>query len=261
MTGILSHGTISCMNEFSEEKTEEKEVITNNNFAPVRALTKSKVKYCRHIIVLLVVIVIFIALEFTGTTNFIDNSGTVAMVNGEKITQSELDIRLNQIVSAQFLSLDDPAFRAQLEKQTLDEIINTRLLIRAATKAGYTASDEEVQTEYDATIKQFKGEGSLIIELERSAIGQKEFLDSIRDQIIIRKYVDENSSPASLIVTEEEIKAWYARATSGLEGGPTFEDLRSNIESQLLLEKEARRITATISRLREEADIVITPKL
>lgn len=240
----------------------EQETNTGTETAPEEkapSAAVSSLKDTKKILLALVVVVLLIggALAVSGKLSFLEGAKTLAVVNGEKIKQAEFDVRLNQILSspqAQALNLDDPSVRDQVEQSVLDEIINTRLLLNAAINAGYTASDEDVQNEYDQIVDRLGSADILAGELEKGGIDDAKFRQNIHDQLIIQQYIDSQVDPASLEVTDDDVNAFYDQIKDQ-DGVPPLEDIRSQIEDQLTSEKQQTAVGDIITSLRDGADI------
>lgn len=210
--------------------------------------------------ILVVMVLIFGALEFSGTTSILSGSKVLATVNGEKIRQSEFDTRLNQILSspqAGAINIDDPGIRALAEEQVLNEMINTRLLLQVAVDSGFTTTDEAIQAEYDLIVNGLGGAEILAEELQKANLTEKTFRESLAEQLVIEQYIDDNIDPYSLIVSSEEIDAFYEQI-SGQEGVPPLSEIKDQIERQLLSDKQQTAVLDLVESLRSAADIEIT---
>ncbi len=239
-----------------EKKVEETTEETSTEESPKSVQTEGGSKKS----ILAIVIVAFLiigALEISGTINLFGGGKAVARINGEKITQAEFDERLSQILAspqAQSLQLDDPSFRAQIEEQVLTEMINTRLLLQTALDAGHTATEEEVDGEYNLIVERLGSEEVLAEELARGGLTASEFRSNVRDQIIIQKLLEENIGLEQLAPTDEEVDAFY-ESISDQEGIPPLEDIRSQIEGQLAAQREQELVGGYIAELRTNANI------
>lgn len=212
------------------------------------------------IAIVIIVLAIFGALEITGKTHFLSSSKAVAYVNGEKITQSDFDLRVNQILSspqAQGLNLDDPSIRDSIEQQILTEIINTRLLLQNAKDAGIEIGDGEVDAEYRLMIERLGSEEVLLQEVKKGGLTEDEFRKNIADQLMIQAYLDDNVDTSSTTATEEEVQAFYDENVAGSDGAPALADIRTQIEDQIVSVKQQQLIGDFIALLRKDADIKI----
>ena len=75
------------------------------------------------------------------------NTASVAVVNGEVITEAELAVastQLEQAAAQQGADPTDPATQANIRSQALDLVIGTTLLTQTAETEGVVVTDEEV---------------------------------------------------------------------------------------------------------------------
>ncbi len=252
-----------------EERTEDASVVEEQSTDSAEETTTASSVDNKKLLVALVVVVVLIvgALELSGTTSMF-GSKAVAVVNGEKISQADFDARVNQIFAsdqAQFFNLEDPALRASIEEQILNEIINTRLLIQRANEAGFNATDAEVETEYQLILDRLGSELNteeektelLAEELARNSLTNAEFRDNIRDQLIIEQFLTSQIDETLLVATEEEIRLFHEQLDASQQGVPALVEIRAEIESQIISQKRQQAVGDIILSLRDEADIVV----
>lgn len=252
--------------EEEKQKTEEKVKEVSEKEESVSTPSNGDTKKTLISIVIGLVLVI-VALELSGTTSLFGSSA-VATVNGEKITQEQFDTRVAQIFStdqAQLIDLEDPALRKSIEDQILDEIVNTRLLLQKAGEEGFVATDAEVETEYQLILERLgselntslEKEDLLRTELVKNGLTETSFRENIADQLIIEQYFSSVIDDASLTPAEEEIDKYYLQLTESQEGVPPLDEIRTEIETQIISQKRQLAIGGVIEELRTEADITI----
>lgn len=210
--------------------------------------------------VVIVVIAVVVALDFTGTISLFNLQSAAVVVNGEKIKQSEVDKRIEQVLSspqAQTVDTTDPTLLAQVREQVLNELINTAILLQAAEEAGIVSDPEAVEAEYQLAVTQNGGEEALAEQLSAGGISIAEFRENLRDQFIIREFITANTTIFSASVTEEEVSEFYEQISAGQEGTPPLSEIRSQIEAQLVGDKQQVELDAFIATLREAAEIEI----
>ena len=222
----------------------------------------SRKNYNRNIAisVVIVVIALIIVLDFNGTISLFNLQPAAVVVNGEKIKQSEVDKRIKQVLSspqAQTVDTTDPTLLAQVRQQVLNELINTAILLQAAEEAGIVSDPEAVEAEYQLAVTQNGGEEALKEQLIASGISIAEFRENLRDQLIIREFITVNTTIFSQSVTEEEVAEFYEQISAGQEGIPPLSEIRSQIETQLIGDKQQVELDAFITTLREAALIEI----
>lgn len=90
--------------------------------------------------------------------------GAAAVVGGQKITVSTLEGKVNELRAAQAASPQGDqmvAASGKLPTQTLNMLVQSAVIERAAAKAGVTVSDDEVQQQHAAALQQFGSEQAL----------------------------------------------------------------------------------------------------
>ncbi len=139
--------------------------------------------------------------------------GIVAVVNDSIILQSELDVALNQAklqAQATHVSLPD---HSQLQAQLLKQLIYQKLQLQMASKAGLSATDDEVTQAISRIAKQKKMTlPQLKEQLSQQGLSYQNFRDQIRDQMVISK-LQRQAVGQDLQVSSEDI----AKARQALE--------------------------------------------
>jgi hypothetical protein len=137
---------------------------------------------------LLLLLPVLILAGGLGYYKFALPQGVAAVVNGENITLAELDATMRGYESGQTLSDES---RAQMRYAVLSQLISERIAAQEARKAGFTASDDEV----DAAVERMRAasrmdEQSFAAQV-RLRYGDRDALRrSLRRQLTIGKYVD-----------------------------------------------------------------------
>ena len=225
-------------------------------------ISASRRSYNKNIVVSMVIVVIavFVVLNFTGAIDLFSSQSAVAVVNGEKIKRSDIDDRINQILTssqAQGVDTTDPTLLAQVREQVLNELINTALLLQAAKEAGMVSDSEAVEVEYQLAVTQAGGEKELREQLSVSGISTVEFRENLEKQLIIREFLTANTAIFSVSVTEEEVAEFYEQMSAGQEGVPLLSEVREQVESQLIGNKQQAELDIFITKLRDAAKIEI----
>ncbi|MGM9927449.1 MAG: peptidylprolyl isomerase [Bacillus sp. (in: firmicutes)] len=132
----------------------------------------------------LVAIIVISAL--IGST--FSKSDVVASVDGEKITKDEL----YDIMAASYGA------------NTLESLINEKVINLEAEKEGVTVSDDEIQEELDAFIESYGGEDTFNSALEYSGMT----LDEFKEQIANYQKIEKLLAP-QIEITEEEMEEYF----------------------------------------------------
>jgi FKBP-type peptidyl-prolyl cis-trans isomerase (trigger factor) len=188
-----------------------------------------------------------------------DNSGVAARVNGEDITRVELGKYEEQVAVSQGLDIaslgeDD---RASLQEQALDTLISRLLVKQAAAKAGITVADADVDGELEGIKGQFESNAAYQEALSQEGLTESSLRSRIAADMVIQSYIEQTLDLDSITATEEEIEAEYELAASQNEGFPELSEVRDQIESSILQEKQQQMITAHIQGLHAEAEVEV----
>lgn len=183
------------------------------------------------------------------------NGSAVAMVNGEAITQGELDER----VEAQLITFGEQAAsvdRSAVEEQVLDSMVVELLLIQKAKESGVAVTDEEVEAQYTQSEAQFaEGEQTFAEALAESGLTAESFRERIRNQLLIERLVEGEVDLESVSVTAEEIQSFYDQAAAAGGDVPPLSEVRDQVEAQLVSQQQQILVQSYIEELRAESDI------
>ena len=166
-------------------------------------------------IILTAIVVVFV---FWGVGSFKSRKDTqVANVNGEVITIEEYQKAYNNIVEnyrRQYGSRVNEQMLKQLQlgRQTVDQLINQKLLLQASEKLGIQVTDQEL-SEQIMTNPAFQNGGVFDkrrydVLLRQNRLSPEEFEHSMRQQMIVEKLQKFIGSRAK--VSEDEVWNWYA---------------------------------------------------
>ncbi|WP_070119304.1 SurA N-terminal domain-containing protein [Bacillus marinisedimentorum] len=194
-----------------------------------------------------------------GETAKRDKDATVAVVNGEKIKQEELDGRVEQVALAyeqQGIELDkkeNSDMFKQVEKQALNQLVDSTLLIQAANEAGIEADEKKVNQSME-DIKANLGD-NYEKTLEKYDMTEKELKKQVADEMKIQKYISENTEEVT--VTDEEAKKVYDEQASQQEDLPPFEEVKDSLKTQLVQQKQDEQTTKLVDKLRKKGEVDI----
>ncbi|MFT7644877.1 MAG: hypothetical protein ACI9BF_000540 [Candidatus Paceibacteria bacterium] len=184
----------------------------------------------------------------------------VAVVNGEKITNSELGVSIQQFsqaAAAQGVDLTNPDSQVEIRNQALDVLVNTKLLKQAAIKRGITVTDEQTDERLGTIISDIGGEEVLAERLEILGIDPEQLHRDVKDELIIKGLLDTVFLGAEIVVTDEEVAALYEDAGGVDAGLPALEEVREQIEAQIVASKEQATIDDYLTELKSVADIEV----
>lgn len=206
------------------------------------------------------VIIIGAALEVTGTTSFFGGMKAAAYVNGEKISQKDVDARFEQILKSpqgQGVDQSNEEFVSGLRSQLLENMINTRLLIQAAKEADIVVTADMIDSEYKTLSTQYGGEEQLLAAASGEGFSESGLRADIEEQLMIRQYLDTRIDRDGFSATDEEIRTFYNENVRDVEGAPALSEIRAQIEAELISRKQQLEIGNVITELRSAAEITI----
>lgn len=186
--------------------------------------------------------------------------GPVAIVNGEEISRADYDRRFTQQAQSQEQQGGDTEsaeVQEQIKNRVIDNLIAEELVLQAAEEAGFSVSQEEIENQISQTRSQFPGDEEFASALEEQGFTEETFRDFIADQLTIQNFLSSEVDLESVSVTDEEVQTVYDQSFSGSDDAPALEDIRDQIETQILSQKQRQGIDEFIQSLHAEAEIEI----
>lgn len=188
-------------------------------------------------------------------------SEVAAVVNGHEIDRTTLERSIEQVsgsYAAQGIDTTSTEASAAIREQALTALINRQLMIGAATSAGLSASEEEIQAEYQVALDNVGGLDNLTTALSEIGMTEADLRADIANDVIINKYLDEKLGLNTLTISDADVQTAYdAAVESNTEEVPPLGDVAELIRNQLLVEKQQELINTELERLRGEASIEI----
>ena len=197
---------------------------------------------------------------FTGVDKILATYKAVAKVNGEKISQRDLDISMSQIkagAEAQGTDVTDPKVVEQIQKQSLDMLVNTELLKQDAATRGITISEEDITARIETLKKDVGGEDVLKDRMKQFGVDEKTLRRDVKNELTIQALLDKEFEAKGIKITDEEIKAFYEQAGGEKAGLPKLAEVKDKIEQQLKGTKQQEVVTTLIDELRKKATIEV----
>lgn len=185
-----------------------------------------------------------------------------AYVNGEAITQEQLDNTTSNLtaqLAAQGFDTSSADAQEQIAQDALNRLINTRMLIQAASDNGYEASEEQIETQVAAITEQIGGEEALSNYLTDVEMSESEMREDIAEQISVDNYLNGETGIASIEITDEEAQEYYNQLSSQYAGEdiPALEEVQDQLKQDLLAQKQELLLGEVIADLRANAVIKI----
>lgn len=185
----------------------------------------------------------------------VQTDDSVAIVNGFKIARTEFNesvTLIKQSAAAQGINLTEPNIETEITNQAIESLINDRLLMEDARKTGISSDEALIKAERDVIVTSLGGEE--LLKTRMAEVGLTE--EKLRDSIIIKKYIESKTDIEIVSATDEEIQAFYDTLPPS-EDLPSLDELRPQIEQQIISEKQQAIVTKLISDLRTAAQIEV----
>lgn len=137
-------------------------------------------------------------------------------------------------------------------KQTLDEIVNERLLNSELKKNHITVSDKEVNDETAKIIKEYGGEEAFKAALTQYGLTEAKAKDSIKQSLSLKKIIEK---VYKIEVTEDKIKKYF-EDNKTLFSGKKFEEVSADIKETLYQQEVYSKTQEWFAGIRKAAKIV-----
>lgn len=140
-------------------------------------------------------------------------SKTVAVVNGEKITQEQLDKEMAnkkkalEQQGASFNSEQGKQMLKSLEQQTVEELIQQTLLMQAVKKEDLMPTKSEINKQIDDLKKKFGGEDKFNQLLKQYNYTMDDITDKVKTDLAYSKLFDKVTK--GIKVTEQDAEKYY----------------------------------------------------
>jgi hypothetical protein len=214
-------------------------------------------RYQTAIAAVVAVLILLGAGYYVYTKNYQDG-GTVATVNGKVIYKKEFDdsvALMEQSATAQGIDLSQETIRKEIRDQALTVLINNALLITAAEDAGFKASNEDIEAKYAELVTEVGGEEELTQRMTEIGLTPEKLRSNIKERILADQYIESETDISSLTVSDEEVNQFMASLNTGETELPPIEEIRPQIEAQILSQKQQQIVADLIAKLRTEATI------
>ncbi|UFU01902.1 SurA N-terminal domain-containing protein [Ruania suaedae] len=189
----------------------------------------------------------------------------VAEVNGEEIDRDEFfssyEGQLQQAAMSQ-QQTGQQVDQAQIQQQTLDQLVNNVLLTQAADEAGIEATEDDVTATLEEVAAQ-NGLGSaqeVIDALVEQGLSEEDIRQDAADQYAVNAFVETEAEVSE--PSEDELRAQYDTLVEQAEAQgagedeiPPFEEARDQIAQQAVSEQQNAAIGEIVTELRESGDV------
>ena len=205
-----------------------------------------------------IIVVAIIAVGYFALKQGVVSGGAVAVINGQKIMRSVYDGRYAQLaasIALQGQSATTTEMQAVIKKQTLDNLVTETLLLQAAEKESIKINSEEVEAAFFQNKSQFPDEEAFVKALTDQGFTDNTFKEFLTKDNIIRQYLMAHIDVSLVTSTEKEIKALYEQAVESNPTIPPLDQVRVQVENQIIQQKQQQLISNFIQQLRASSTV------
>ncbi len=200
-------------------------------------------------------------LALGGCSGSADDPSVVAAVDGNEITGQELDLQLNQYrqqYASQGVDLDaEPELLAEIQSAVLEEMVDQILLLDYAADEGVTASQEDIDAEYEVLVQQVGGEESLESLLNAQNMSRDMLMELIADEVVLNGLQDHVRAERGMEVTDSQVEDAYDQYSEMIEDMPPLEQVRPYLRAELEHQQFMEVVPGLLETLRENAEIEV----
>ena len=139
-------------------------------------------------------------------------------------------------------------------KTAMDELVTEIILMKAADENGIVVSEQEIENERSINVSGYGSERAFKDMALAAGISTDDQLKRfLKFKILVKKL---QAKLFQEVVFEEEISKYYEDNKQYLSGRK-FEDIKDDIEAQILSEKVSQKFSEWLSRYREQTGISI----
>jgi peptidyl-prolyl cis-trans isomerase SurA len=189
----------------------------------------------------------------------------VAKVGNEIILNSDLQKQMAQMKNAGMLTPNET------EKDVLNEMVESRLVIQKAKDLGYHADEDRVKMQVDKQIKdiqaQYKTEEAFYSELRKAHLTKSELMKYFTDlytEQMLKEQIIENQIKRKVKISDTEVADYYREHESDFPPRPIMYQIgvimRQVQVSKATREQKKAEITEILDKLRKGADFASMAK-
>lgn len=187
----------------------------------------------------------------------VEEDKVVATVDGKEIKGKDYNSMLVQTQLRYTMSGKDPSddkVAKSIEEEVMDNLIGQELLLQKAKDEGFSASEEEVQTELEQIKAQFSTEKELNAALKAQGMTLEKLESQYADIVVVDKFVNDKIGKPE--VTEEEMRSFYdEQFTKDAENPPSFNEMKDRIKDYLIETKTQEKVQEMKDQLKQKAKI------
>ncbi|MCT2536685.1 SurA N-terminal domain-containing protein [Aquibacillus koreensis] len=202
-----------------------------------------------------------------GSPNLKNIPDVIAEVNGVEILKEDFEpLYLSQFqqTARQYLASGLHFDHDEYENKIAESVIGQELLVQEVNKSNVAVSEEKVNEKIEELAAQngLETKEEFLDALELQGMEEAEVMSKVEMQVKLDEFVAAESG--GFEVTEEELQEFYDQLVAQREeaGGettevPAFDEIRDNLEQEIINRKEAETTQELMKKLREKADVTI----
>lgn len=157
-----------------------------------------------------------------GTAQAVPLARVVAVVNGDMITERELDKAVAPQLAKEGLNSAKPGDSGEIErikKSVLDNMINEKVMLQAAQKQGISVSDDQVDAAFQGAMRDSQlSEEEFRRQIAAQGLNEEEFRARLRNGLISQSLV-RRMVLNKVVVTRDEVDAYYREHSGAMPSG------------------------------------------
>lgn len=178
----------------------------------------------------------------------------IAAVNNQVITLSELRqaVRFNEAMGGA------PRDKKDLEAETLEGLINKRLLLREARRLSFTeVTDQDISAEVEKVRTRLGSDKAFQDFLQRTEMTPDQLGRMLGERLLVERFIEKKVG-LFVRVTRDEARRYFDSHPEEFKG-KRFQEVSRQIIALLSEQKTGQQITQYLAELRSKADIRINP--
>ncbi len=213
------------------------------------------------VVVVVIAIIGLAAFGLNKKSSLTAKAPAVAYVNDVAITKADFDTQLNQVLATlkgQGVDTASSTILVAVKNQVLSDMINDQLVTQEIAKAKISASQQQVDAQYQALVSQAGGTDKLASQLAAANMTDAQLRANIAKQLAVQAYLTSKIDMNSATATPAEAMQFYKQGTAGQQNPPTFKSVEAQIMQQLVANKQQLLINALLQSLKAGAKISTT---
>lgn len=224
----------------------------------------AKHRKMRKLFVMIIVAVLISSLSFAEQAPRLNK--TVAIVNGEVITQADFDKAMNSayLRLSRMSKRPSPSHLQEIRKGILETLIGRELLLQESEKKGVTVSEKEIEAKIEDMKGRLPGEEEFKKTLAQMGVSEAMLRSRIKEGLTVQKIIEQEVG-AGIIIHDTDAEKFYN------QNKDSFKEHEKLHVSHILInvdpkadkdkKKEARKkIEQVQKKLKEGGDFAILAK-